>query len=176
MRHALLLHPGSHCDAVSGIEVDVVRPQPGRLTLRYIVTGRICDLLLPAQGATERADELWRHTCFEAFVLSAPPAYFEYNFSPSRQWAGYVFDEYRSGMRDAYVSVAPCIGMRVSEHELDVDVALDRLPFSGAWRIGLCAVVEEKSGHLSYWALAHPSGKPDFHHSDGFVLILAGTA
>jgi hypothetical protein len=33
------------------------------------------------------------------------------------------------------------------------------------WRIGLAAVIEGTSGHKSYWALAHPPGKADFHHS-----------
>jgi hypothetical protein len=39
-----------------------------------------------------------------------------------------------------------------------------------AGRVGLAAVVEETSGHRSYWALAHPPGKPDFHHADCFTL------
>ena len=28
-------------------------------------------------------------------------------------------------------------------------------------------------GGISYWALAHPPGKPDFHHADGFALELS---
>jgi hypothetical protein len=28
------------------------------------------------------------------------------------------------------------------------------------------------SGALSYWALRHPPGKPDFHHPAGFALEL----
>ena len=39
-------------------------------------------------------------------------------------------------------------------------------------RLALAAVVEETSGALSYWALRHPPGAPDFHHADGFVLAL----
>jgi hypothetical protein len=38
--------------------------------------------------------------------------------------------------------------------------------------IGLAAVIEEKSGTLSYWALRHAPGKPDFHHPDAFALVL----
>jgi hypothetical protein len=34
----------------------------------------------------------------------------------------------------------------------------------------LAAVIDETSGHKSYWALAHPPGKADFHHSDCFAL------
>lgn len=40
------------------------------------------------------------------------------------------------------------------------------------WRLGLSAVIEEGSGCVSYWALAHPSAKPDFHHPGSFILTL----
>ena len=39
-------------------------------------------------------------------------------------------------------------------------------------RAGISAVVATKSGEISYWALAHPAGSPDFHHKDCFVLKL----
>jgi hypothetical protein len=42
----------------------------------------------------------------------------------------------------------------------------------GAKRLGLSAVIEAVDGAMSYWALAHPSAKPDFHHPDSFVLDL----
>ena len=51
-------------------------------------------------------------------------------------------------------------------------VALEaRIPLpSGPRRIGLSTVIEATDGAISYWALAHPSDKPDFHHPDSFVL------
>jgi hypothetical protein len=42
----------------------------------------------------------------------------------------------------------------------------------GATRLGLSAVIETVDGFFSYWALAHPSDKPDFHHPDSFILEL----
>ena len=42
----------------------------------------------------------------------------------------------------------------------------------GAKRLGLSTVIEDGDGGISYWALAHPSAKPDFHHPDSFVLDL----
>jgi hypothetical protein len=33
-------------------------------------------------------------------------------------------------------------------------------------------VIETLDGSLSYWALRHPPGKPDFHHSESFALEL----
>ncbi len=44
------------------------------------------------------------------------------------------------------------------------------------WQIGLSAVIEEKAGAMSYWALNHPPGKPDFHHKDCFALTLPAPA
>jgi hypothetical protein len=55
---------------------------------------------------------------------------------------------------------------------LQATVPIDRLPALSRktpWRLGLSAVIEDKAGHMSYWALAHPPGKPDFHHMDCFA-------
>src|SRR3974390_267616 len=88
MPHPLRLHPDSRCLTSIRVAVDVARPRAGSLTLSYFVTGRIDDLRLPSVTASVRADELWQHTCFEAFVQAPPgPAYYELNFSPSPQWA-----------------------------------------------------------------------------------------
>jgi hypothetical protein len=172
MRHTLRLHPDSRCAAAAKIEADIARPRPGRLILSYVVSGRISDLLMPPVVTAARSDELWQHTCFEAFVRSsAGPGYYEFNFSPSTQWAAYQFSGYQSGMRVATEISAPRIEVRSSaeSYTLQAVLELDRLLFP-SWRLGLSAVLEETNGRKSYWALAHPSGKADFHHSDCFTL------
>ncbi len=172
MRQALELHPDSRCSAATQIEVDVMRPRPGNLVLHYVVTGKTSDLSMPPVTAPARSDELWRHTCFEAFVRASPgAAYYEFNFAPSMQWAAYRFSGYRSGMSVASGISAPCVEVQSTGecYELQASLALDRLPglpSDAAWRLGLSAVIEETSGRKSYWALAHPPGKADFHHSD----------
>ncbi len=178
MRQALKLHPDFRCDAVAEIAVEVARPGPGLLRLRYLVTGDIGGLSLPPETVPARADGLWRHTCFEAFLRAVPgKAYHEFNFAPSRRWAAYRFDGYRSGMRPAEESGAPQIEVdrRDGAFELRAALALDglaALPGDAVWQLGLSAVIEEAGGRISYWALAHPPGKPDFHHSDCFALDL----
>lgn len=178
MRQALILHPDSRCEAVTRIEAEVARPRAAHLAIHYFVAGRIKDLLLPQAAAPARADELWRHTCFEAFV-SAPPgaAYYEFNFAPSTQWAAYRFSGHRIGMHFASEIATPHIEARPGDahYELLVSLELDRLPglpADAAWRLGLSAVIEEASGRKSYWALAHPPGDPDFHHSVCFAAEL----
>jgi hypothetical protein len=121
-------------------------------------------------------DELWRHTCFEAFV-GAGVAYYEFNFAPSTHWAVYRFTGYRSGMRVATEVSAPEITVeeRPERYSLQALLNLDQLllPRDATLRLGLSAVIEENGGQRSYWALAHPPGKPDFHHSDCFTVELS---
>lgn len=90
-------------------------------------------------------------------------AYREYNFSPSGEWASYAFSSYRKRRRAR--PVIPAI--RVRRNGLEAMIKA-----SGRLAIGLSAVIEEKSGALSYWALRHPPGKPDFHHRRSFALEL----
>jgi len=62
-----------------------------------------------------------------------------------------------------------------TEVELDASIRLDRLsPMhrDAKLSIAVSAVVEDQDGLLSYWALRHPPGKPDFHHADAFALVL----
>jgi hypothetical protein len=57
--------------------------------------------------------------------------------------------------------------------ELHTVIRLDRLSRiqpGSILQIGLSAVVEDINERLSYWALRHPPGKPDFHHPDNFAL------
>jgi hypothetical protein len=170
MRRILKLHPDSHCDAVTAIEVNAAKPRAGMLLLSYEVTGNIEALSVPPVETPMRTDELWRRTCFEAFVRPGPsPAYFEFNFAPSTQWAAYQFGGYRSRMRAAETA-APRIDIQIAPTRLNLQATLElgALP-GGRWHLGLAAVIEEANGRLSYWALAHPPGKPDFHHADCFA-------
>jgi hypothetical protein len=175
MRLPLRLHADSLSLAATHIDVDVARPHPGSLVLRYFVTGKTGGLCLPPIAAPVRSEELWQRTCFEAFVrCPGCDRYYEFNFAPSTQWAAYQFDGYRSGMREASGVSAPPIAVKASAalFRLQASLELDQLsdlPRDARWRLGLSALIEETSGRKSYWALTHPRGKPDFHHPDCFA-------
>jgi hypothetical protein len=164
--------------AATRIDVEVARPRPGNLLLHYFVAGKISDLRLRRATVSLRTDELWQHTCFEAFVRASPnAAYYEFNFAPSTQWAAYRFGAYRDKMCKTSEVTAPSIDVRSSGelYELQASLALagvSDLPSDAVWYLGLSAVIEETSGRKSYWALAHPPGKVDFHHADCFAYQL----
>ena len=179
MSQGLTLHPGSRCATVRSIQVAASRPGPGLLALSYALSGDLHDLWLPHAGPPGRADELWRRTCFEAFVRADQgKAYLEINVSPSRQWAAYHFGGYRAGMRAAGEIAPTAIEARRSHDRFELDVTLDLAPLAdlasaALWRLGLSAAIEGTNGAKSYWALAHPPGAPDFHAARGFAYALA---
>jgi len=162
---------------VSAIEVEVERRETGVLALRYLVSGDMAGVVLPPPAAPVRTDELWRHTCFEAFV-GAPDqaAYEEINLAPSGQWAAYRFDGYRQGMAPLEPFEPPGVSVMRTAGGLELSATLHLDSLAGSlWRLGLSAVIEEAGGQISYWAAAHPAGRPDFHHRDGFAVELPWT-
>jgi hypothetical protein len=172
----LIRHPDSVGAPAMRLEVEVAVGGDGHLSFRYAATGEIGGLLFPQTAEPARADDLWEHTCFEAFIAAAPGcAYYELNFSPSTRWAAYRFSDYRTGRSNAELA-APTIESRCDEASYVLEARLDYgpldLPRDAPWRLGLSAVIEQTDGRKSFWALAHPDGKPDFHHADCFAIRL----
>lgn len=125
--------------------------------------------LMGSRAEPLRTEGLWQTTCFELFVKPAGgEAYYEFNFAPSTAWAAYRLEGYRAGMADLPLPV-PVIEPLADGVRVEVD--LTGLP-PGAWYFGLTAVIEEADGTKSYWALAHPPEKPDFHDPACFALEL----
>lgn len=149
----------------------------GRLAARFEISGDLAGIVFPGpSSAPARCDLLWQRTCFEVFVNPAPgEAYWEFNFSPSGDWACYRFDSYRSGMSPEQTAViaeravnSPTSALREWEFSADV-TALPEIAVP--LRFGLAAVVETESGEITYWAASHRGGKADFHSRESFTLI-----
>ena len=169
-RAALQRHSAAPCPALRAIEASVER-EGGQLTLAFRLDGDIARLRIPAPRPPRFADRLWQHTCCEVFVARAgEPGYREFNFAPSGEWAHYAFERYRERVPAAGAPEAPRVVVRQGAQHLVLET---RVPApAGRLRVALAAVVESADGSLSYWALRHPPGKPDFHHADGFALEL----
>ena len=170
MRYRLSRHPSAGAPPVVAVAVDL-RRAGGELRLDFMLVGTVSAIRLAAPAAPARKDGLWRSTCFELFLKpSAGEAYYEFNFSPSSEWAAYRFDGYRRGMTNADLS-APFIESARSGRALTLSatIALGPLKATSSARLGLSAVLETNDGAKSYWALAHGGDKPDFHRADGLI-------
>ena len=173
----LRCHPSTPSETVRAIAVLVHRSVGGELRVTFRVDGDIPRIRVPSPGVPRFCTQLWQHTCFEAFIAAqGQPAYHEFNFAPSAEWAVYAFTRYRDGGPLADETMRPRIAVRStgSRLQLDAIVRLDTisgtLPRAGL-RVGLSAVIEASDGR-SYWALRHRADKPDFHDADGFALLL----
>lgn len=168
-RAALERHPAGPCRALRAIEASVSRESATQLNVVFSLQGEIARLRVPPPRAPRFKDHLWQHTCCEVFLAEkGAAAYREFNFSPSGEWAAYAFEHYRRG---AAVQAWPRISVSRREDALDLS-ALFPLEQKGRLDVGLCAVIEDEEGALSYWALRHAPGNPDFHHRDAFALEL----
>lgn len=174
MRHALTRHPSTGSPAAT-VEAEI-RRSADTLALHYFVTGDIGKLVLPELSNPTRGDELWKHSCFEAFIMPEQGAgYSEFNLSPSGQWAAYHFKAHRSGMTNIAGASDPGIGTRGFGDRFDLRAAFDisSIPdLGGDWKVGLSVILEAADGVRSYWAIRHPENKLDFHHPDCFAMQL----
>jgi hypothetical protein len=130
--------------------------------------------VIPEADEPARADDLWETTCFEAFLRAAgEEGYREWNFAPSGQWNAFDFESHREGKAEAEIEAAPYV--RIEDNftwwALGATIAVDS---EQKWDLGLSAILEEKDGTKSYWALAHRDGseKPDFHDAACFTAHL----
>lgn len=175
---ALTPHPQFRNRAVRSIEAHIARGSDGMLAIRYVLDADLDALRIPPQRSARHADRLWQHTCFEVFMREAGASpYVELNFSPSGEWAMYAFDRYR--VPASAKTDRPAPRMTVSKTsaalELEAAIQLDTMiaPSNADLAIAISAVIEDREGALSYWALAHPAGQPDFHHANSFALTLS---
>jgi hypothetical protein len=179
IRAELRPHPGDRCPAIRqfAIEIDPAA-LPASLLVLYRIAGDTGRLRLPSAGFARRADGLWQHSCFEAFLRAGPVAsYYEFNLAPSGDWAAWRFGRLRSERSTPEIPAPPMERRHYpGGYELSARIPMTALPeLARAIEIeaGFAAVIEADDGTLSHWALTHPGEKPDFHDPASFVLKVA---
>ena len=172
-RRSLRCHPQTPCAAVDEVTAEIGLDPDGMLVVAFRIVGDLARLRIPTDVERLDPERLWAHTCCELFVAPiAGDAYVEHNFSPNGQVARFEFSAYRRRAPSSAVGAVSITSTReLGALALDARVPLP-LDVGAAARISITTVVEDDSGALSYWALRHPSGRPDFHHEHGFALSL----
>ena len=172
----LIRHATTACEPIRRIAVEASRAQ-NALALTYRIEGEIPRLTIPVAEPPRRADDLWKHSCFEAFLRTDDgESYLEFNFSPSGAWAAYRFAGRRKG-RESPELTAPRMEVRRGPDWLIMNIQLSltgiaEFAHDKPVSAGLMAIIEDEHGGLSYWALAHGTAQPDFHDPATFTLQL----
>ncbi|MEB3354976.1 MAG: DOMON-like domain-containing protein [Cyanobacteriota bacterium] len=165
------------------VQATVARPSEdqARLELHYQLRGTDAVLLPKPSASPQRRDELWQHTCLEAFLSPSDlDGYWEFNLAPSGHWNVYRLENYRQGLQpEPFYAHLPVEirreGNSSQPHCLELRLSCPLPPGLSAARqlaVGLSSVIESADGQLSYWALTHPSPQADFHHRGGWLLRL----
>jgi hypothetical protein len=149
------------------------------LALEFLLAGEASGgeeaILWPAPGGEpRRRDGLWQHTCLEWFVGQPhQQAYWEFNLSPNGDWNVYALDGYRRGLRPdpRYGDLPMQAGIEERGRSFRVTAPLPApLAAAPSLELAVTAVLEQRSGAISYWALHHGGAEADFHRRDGFLL------
>lgn len=149
------------------------------LILEYTLQGDIHSIALPVAGSTSiRADRLWEHTCFEAFISpEGENKYWELNVSPTGDWNFYAFEDYRVAQK-AELRI-PSIQSEVLENSavsyrhrisLNLSTLQPDIHHDTAIHLGITTVIEKQNGEKSYWAIQHDGKVADFHIRKSFSL------
>ncbi len=146
------------------------------LVLSFVLQGNLGDLVLPTTTKRTRCDNLWQSTCLELFWAEEEVKnYWELNLAPTGGWNVYTFTDYRTGMGREERVVEPHIETTSTpgSFSLTAELGIGSLhPNSAPLRVGVSGVLQHRDNRLSYWALAHPKAKPDFHAPQSFLLRL----
>ena len=174
----LQLQPFSAENAPEDCLINVFLSRDGDgLQVVFELDANLTDLIIPDfdSSKVQRLDNLWEHTCFEVFIAQKDmPNYWEFNLSPSGDWNIYSFTYYRKGMKPEMLFKAlPLDVVIMSERKLNMRTAidLDLIPLSTDLVIGISAVLEDREGVKSYWAVNHPGKMPDFHARAGWLQV-----
>lgn len=146
-----------------------------QVLLEFELHGDLQNILWPAPNFVEsREDNLWKHTCLEAFFGQGnqpEDPYLEINCAPNGNWNAYSFGSYRETMTTSNTTK-----VRLLHRDSDGDLLRFQIEVSSEaplsfTHVGLTAVIEFANGEISYWALSHQGPKADFHNKDGWMAL-----
>lgn len=145
--------------------------------ITFAISGQLQEVLLPLPTPNPaRRWLLWEATCCE-FFLAVPGAedYWEVNLSPAGHWNVFHLAGYRRGIQEEVAISLPALTVRRYREKITVSLAVDLaaiLPADKPWEVAISCVLQDAQGQLSYWALNHPAGQPDFHHPASFIITI----
>ena len=147
------------------------------IQINYQLSGNIGELQFPKNSVkASRKDKLWESTCFEVFIAKPGKSdYWEYNLSPSKDWAVFRFTDYRENKTDDLTISSINIVTRfnnTSQFKLNSSLPLPDNLVGNELCIGISAVIQDNSGNIYYYALSHRNQQPDFHDRDSFSIAI----
>ncbi len=135
------------------------------------------EIIIPAPSDVPlRKKDLWNETCLELFLgVKDSPRYWEFNLSPSGHWNVFRFDTYRQGMQEEMSFVSLPFTIENKSDSLALHLKFDPgkiVRTAQPLEASVSAVIKQRNGTITYWALNHHSAQADFHRRDSFIVRL----
>ena len=147
------------------------------LSIEYQLFGDLNAISInPPANPPSRQFHLWAATCFEFFIgIPGDANYWEFNLSPSGNWAVFALDDYRQGLRDelSFSSLPFKVDRYPNYITLSLELGMSELILAEQdLEMSVTAVIKSSQNELSYWAITHNGKEADFHLRDSFVINL----
>jgi hypothetical protein len=172
------LRPFSTASSLPQIEISGrVNRKDNILSIEYQLFGDLSSIsIAPPANPPSRQFHLWEATCFEFFIgIPGDRNYWEFNLSPSGDWAVFALDDYRQGLRDetAFTSLPFKVDRYPNYITLNLAFDLSELIFlEQDLEMSVTTVIKSSQNELSYWAITHFGKEADFHLRDSFSIEL----
>lgn len=172
------LTPFSSTDISDSINITgIIERSYNKLTIHYSLTGDIPELAIPEEaGLPERRNSIWEETCFELFLSPKDSDnYWEFNLSPAGHWNVYRFSSYREGKLEepAFIALPFNVSTCHDALSLSLEIDLDKINMADQQlNTGISAVIKQRDGMITHWALTHPGARADFHLRDSLIIEL----
>ena len=145
------------------------------LSIEYQLFGDLNAIsIAPPVSVSSRQFQLWDATCFEFFIgIPGDRNYWEFNLSPSGDWAVFALDDYRQGLRDelAFSSLPFKVERYPNYITLSLELDLSEIILAEQdLEMSVATVIKSSQNQLSYWAIAHTGEAADFHLRDSFKI------
>lgn len=144
------------------------------LSLDYLLEADLDLLQIPKTTSQPQfKEELWKTTCFEAFLKSSSSAYLEWNFSPSGDYWNQGFVDYRK-VDPQFKELTPLLIQVESDQTQNKCLRIrSKVPLEDEYvKLGLASAVHLKNDECLYFSLKHSENRPDFHRADSFLIDL----
>ena len=147
------------------------------LSIEYQLFGDLNAISInPPANPSSRQSHLWEATCFEFFIgIPGDANYWEFNLSPSGNWAVFALDDYRQGLRDelSFSSLSFKVDRYPNYITLSLEFDLSELILAEQdLEMSVTTVIKSSQDQLSYWAITHSGKEADFHLRDSFMINL----
>jgi hypothetical protein len=137
------------------------------ITLYFELIGTVNEYHFKNPSKQQRADNLWKNTCFELFIANTHNnAYWEINISPSTQWNIYHFSDYKEGMKKEKNITQPIIKttQKNNYYSLSFTSTFTQDVLNQELQINLAVILLDLDGVRHFYSIFKNSGNVDFHN------------